>query len=137
MRKALPLIFLLLAATSAPTAGHSVKPPIERMRPGQLQGVLGRRVEGMDGKVMGPVVDVLVDVRGRPRAAVIDFGGYLGVGTRKIAIDWRLLRHWRGPRGAPLRLRLPRADIQAAPQYLPNNGKAIEIVGSTHDMSPR
>ncbi|MDA8095217.1 MAG: PRC-barrel domain-containing protein [Betaproteobacteria bacterium] len=133
MRQALLLICLLMAAASAAGAGNRRDVSLEPLPPGQVQGVLGRKVEGMNGKVMGPVVDVLVDALGRPRAAVIDFGGYLGVGTRRIAIDWRLLSRWRGRRGAPLLLRLRRVDIQAAPQYKPKNGKPIEIVGPAHE----
>lgn len=40
---------------------------------------------------MGRIVDVMVDHKGMVRAAIIDFGGFLGVGTRKIAVDWRAL----------------------------------------------
>ena len=40
---------------------------------------------------MGRIVDVLVDRRGQVRAAIIDFGGFLGVGSRKIAVDWSAL----------------------------------------------
>ena len=40
---------------------------------------------------MGRVVDIVVDSAGQVRAAVIDFGGFLGVGSRKIAVDWNAL----------------------------------------------
>jgi hypothetical protein len=36
---------------------------------------------------MGRVVNVVVDQSGQVRAAIIDFGGFLGVGNRKIAVD--------------------------------------------------
>jgi hypothetical protein len=39
---------------------------------------------------MGRIVDVIVDRSGQVRAAVIDFGGFLGVGSRKIAVDWNM-----------------------------------------------
>ena len=41
---------------------------------------------------MGRVIDIVVDRTGQVRAAVIDFGGFLGVGSRKIAVDWNALR---------------------------------------------
>lgn len=53
--------------------------------------VLGEEVKSAAGADMGRIVDVLADKAGHPRAAVIDFGGFLGVGTRKIAVDWRAL----------------------------------------------
>ena len=40
---------------------------------------------------MGRIVDVLVDGQGMARAAIIDFGGFLGVGSRKIAVAWQAL----------------------------------------------
>ena len=44
-----------------------------------------------EGKEIGRLVDVLVDDQGQPQAAVIDFGGFMGVGNRKIAVDWSAL----------------------------------------------
>ena len=37
------------------------------------------------------MVDVLVKRDGQVRGAVIDFGGFLGVGSRKIVVDWSAL----------------------------------------------
>ena len=54
---------------------------------------------------------------GQPRAAVIDFGGFLGVGSRKIAVDWRLLHFRPTIRKAPIQLGVTRAEVQAAPEY--------------------
>ena len=49
---------------------------------------------------MGRVVDVIVKRNGEVRAAVIDFGGFLGVGSRTIAVDWSALRFpTSGPNG--------------------------------------
>ena len=79
--------------------------------------VLGKSVEGAAGENMGRVVDILVDADGQPRAAVIDFGGFLGVGNRKIAVAWRLLQFRPTDKKAPIRLGVTRAEVQAAPEY--------------------
>ena len=50
-----------------------------------------RRCATPRARIWALVVDVLVDRSGLPLGAVIDFGGFLGVGSRKIAIDWQLL----------------------------------------------
>ena len=50
-------------------------------------GVLGRDVRSPADEAMGRIVDVIVDRGGTVRAAVIDFGGFLGVGSRKIVVD--------------------------------------------------
>ncbi len=60
--------------------------------PRDVEVILGRSVRSSTGEDMGRLVDVLVDREGRPRAAIIDFGGFLGVGSRKIAVDWSVLK---------------------------------------------
>src|SRR4051812_12444006 len=58
-------------------------------------GVLGRDVRSAADEDMGRIVDVIVDRGGQVRAAVIDFGGFLGVGSRKIVVDWNALHFGR------------------------------------------
>ena len=53
----------------------------------EAHGILGRDVRSAANENMGRVVDVIVDRAGVVRAAVIDFGGFLGVGSRKIVVD--------------------------------------------------
>ena len=57
-----------------------------------LSSILGKEVTTPKGEDLGRVVDVLADAEGHVRVAIIDFGGFLGVGTRRIAVDWPLLR---------------------------------------------
>lgn len=104
----------------APPADGRPPPPkhLEPVQPTEAIAILGKKVRGPDGKdIVGPVIDVLVDEGGRPRAAIIDFGGFLGVGSRKIAVDWQLLKFRPADRDAPLMLSLDRTEIQAAPEY--------------------
>ena len=51
-------------------------------------GVLGKEVRSSAGENLGRIVDVLVDQGGQVRAAVVDFGGFLGVGNRRIVVGW-------------------------------------------------
>ena len=57
-----------------------------------VQGILGKEVRSASDENMGRIVDIIVDRTGHVRAAVVDFGGFLGVGSRKIAISWNALR---------------------------------------------
>ncbi len=91
---------------------------VELVEPGQAVSILGKKVVGQDGKaILGPVIDILVDRDGKPRAAVIDFGGFLGVGSRHVAIDWNSLKFRLDDRDAPVQLDLDPAAIKAAPEY--------------------
>ena len=78
---------------------------------------------------MGRIVDVVVDRDGRPRAAVIDFGGFLGVGSRKIAVDWSALTfaHDKAKRDL-VTLELTRDQVKAAPEY--KEGSAVVVLGA-------
>jgi hypothetical protein len=86
----------------------------------QVMTLLGSKAQDLAGEDMGPVVDIVVDRSGRPRALVIDFGGFLGVGSRKIAIDWRLVQFRPENHDAPVLLHLDRAEVQAAPEFVPD-----------------
>jgi hypothetical protein len=84
----------------------------------QAQGILGKEVRSKTGENMGRLVDVVVDRRGQPRAAVIDFGGFLGVGSRKIAIDWNALRFETDENNRDVVIvELTRDQVKAAPEY--------------------
>jgi hypothetical protein len=123
-------------APEQPQTPESEKPESEGPKPKNLEPIppgiavpiLGRKVEGPNHEDMGRVVDVLVDSRGDPRAAVIDFGGFLGVGSRKIAVDWTLLRFNPADPDAPIELGLGRDQVQAAPEYERSESKA-DVVG--------
>jgi hypothetical protein len=80
-------------------------------------GILGRNVAGPDGKVIGRVVDVLVDAGSNPRAAVIDFGGFLGVGTRRVAVNWSDLTFPPTGTDTDIKLDLTADQIRSAPPY--------------------
>lgn len=60
--------------------------------PVAVMSVLGVKVQGPKGEDLGRIVDVLADASGRVRIAIIDFGGFLGVGDRRLAVEWPLLR---------------------------------------------
>jgi hypothetical protein len=93
----------------------------------QLESVLGIRAFSASGEDMGRIVDVIVDRAGEVRAAIIDFGGFLGVGSRQIAVDWRSLRF--EPNGKPgaVVANLTRDQLRVAPVY--KSGEPVVVVG--------
>jgi sporulation protein YlmC with PRC-barrel domain len=94
-----------------------------------VQGILGRQVLSSAGQDMGRVIDVVVDRGGQVRAAVIDFGGFLGVGNRKVAIDWNALHF--APTGSKydrVTLDLTREQVSAAPEY--KDGRPLVVLGA-------
>jgi PRC-barrel domain protein len=94
----------------------------------EVEGILGKSVRSTAGEDMGKIIDVIVKRDGQVRAAVIDFGGFLGVGSRKIAVDWGALSF--PPSGAVdhVVLNLTRDQVRLAPEYRP--GEPIVVLGS-------
>ena len=91
------------------------------------EGILGKSVYSAANEDMGRIVDVIVKRTGEVRAAVIDFGGFLGVGTRTIAVDWSALRF---PTSGPMDhiiLELTRDQVRLAPEYKP--GEPLVVLG--------
>lgn len=105
------LVVLLLTA-AAPQPGE-----VQQVPPEQAIAVLGRTVSDTTGKDIGRLVDVLVSGEGQPQAAVIDFGGFLGVGSRKIAVQWNMLHFAPTDPKRPITLELTQEQIKAAPEY--------------------
>ena len=94
----------------------------------QAQSVLGREVRTSADESMGRIVDVVVDGQGRVRAAVIDFGGFLGVGSRKIAVDWSALHFESGAKRDLVTSELTRDQVKAAPEY--KEKQAVVVLGA-------
>jgi sporulation protein YlmC with PRC-barrel domain len=80
------------APTVAETPAGGIVNAQERAMAVPVMSILGKQVKGPQGEDLGRVVDVLADASGRVRIAIIDFGGFMGVGDRRIAVDWPLLR---------------------------------------------
>jgi hypothetical protein len=116
-----PLLLLTAAAPDAPPAPTApALPPtvaLQPVAPEEAMAVLGHRVVGPDGKDLARLVDVLVDANGNPVAAVLDFGGFMGVGTRKIAVHWSTLAFDPAATTHRITLTLTLDEIKAAPEY--------------------
>ena len=96
------------------------------------EGILGKSVRSAANEDMGRVVDVIVKRTGEVRAAVIDFGGFLGVGSRTIAVDWSALRF---PKSGPMDhiiLELTRDQVRLAPEYKPGEPLVVLGQGDVH-----
>jgi hypothetical protein len=120
-------------APAAPAPDAPAAPPTESKEPPAAvnvldrtatQGVLGREVRSKAGENMGRIVQVIVDrTNGLPRAAIIDFGGFLGVGSRRIAVAWSALQFASDQASERITLELTRDQVKDAPEY--KEGKPI------------
>ena len=107
---------------------NTSQPSVTVLESRQTQSVLGKEVRSSANENMGRIVDVVVDRSGQVRAAVIDFGGFLGVGSRKIAVDWNALHFDNPGERSVITLELTRDQVKAAPEY--REGKPVVILGA-------
>ena len=113
---------------SSPAKANAAGPSyLEPLNPGETIGVLGKSVVAPNGEGLGLITDVIVDRTGQPRAAVIDFGGFLGVGNRKIVVDWGALHFAPADQRDRISLDLSRDQVSAAPEY--KAGQPVVVLG--------
>ena len=116
------------AASALKYAGNG--PPAAEIRPeaathNTLESVLGREVRTSTDRDVGRIIDVLVDRNGRVEAVVIEFGGFLGIGTRKIAVDWSAVRFDAGGDRSVLPVDVTHDQLRIAPEYRPNEPAVV------------
>jgi hypothetical protein len=128
----------LRATPSAIATGpQAVKPApsVTVLSPKQAQSVLGKKVRSSANEDMGRIVDIIVDRKGFVRAAVIDFGGFLGVGSRKIAVDWNALHFAPDSKKTDsITLNLTRDQVKGAPEY--KDKHAVVVLGPAGVLHP-
>ena len=100
-------------AATVPGVVDAVVKPLDA----PVVSILGKKVQSLKGEDLGRVVDVLADSSGRVRVAIIEFGGFLGVGNRRIPVDWSLLRFDPNDADKPLTLIASEKKLQSAPEY--------------------
>ena len=125
------------ARTAPPAATKEPPPPpsVTVIGARDAHGILGREVRSAANEDMGRVVDVIVDRDGTVRAAVIDFGGFLGVGSRKIVVDWKALRFGGvANKKDSITLELTKAQVAAAPEY--KEDAPVIVLGAAGRLQP-
>jgi len=58
----------------------------------RLSDVVGMSVRGQNDENIGEINDLLIGQDGQVQAAVVDVGGFLGIGEHRVAIDWKQLQ---------------------------------------------
>ncbi len=120
----------------APTPPPPVAEAGVKVLPASSSSILGKKVRSQEGDDLGRVVDVLADAQGRVRVAIIEFGGFLGVGNRRIAVDWALLKFHPEDPDAPVDLNVAKQKLQETPEYK-GAAKPLALMGPEAAVAPR
>ncbi|MBL6614111.1 MAG: PRC-barrel domain-containing protein [Reyranella sp.] len=124
-----------VAAMAQTEGGAPGQPSVTVLGTKEVQGILGREIRSTADENMGRIVDVLVDGEGAARAAIIDFGGFLGVGSRKIAVAWQALHFVpAAEKRYSVVLELTRDQVKEAPEY--KEGKPVIVIVASGKLEP-
>ncbi|MBO9515427.1 MAG: PRC-barrel domain-containing protein [Variovorax sp.] len=78
--------------------------------------VEGTSVYNTSGDKLGTIDDLMIDkVSGQVRYAVMEFGGFLGIGTDRYPVPWSMLKYDTGLDGYVVPL--DKATLERAPRY--------------------
>jgi hypothetical protein len=106
-----------------PAAEAPPQPPatIRKLEKGSFFRLLGQDVKSPSDMVVAQLVNVLVDAEAQPVGAVLDYGGFLGVGKRRLAVAWDVLSI--GPSG--IKLSLSREQLRSVPDFKDGEGAIL------------
>ena len=77
--------------------------------------LIGMKVQGSDGKNVGKIRDLVIGPDGNVRYAVLDFGGFLGIGDKYFAVPWDALQRTKD--GKKIALDTTKRDLKKAPGF--------------------
>lgn len=115
------------AQVAPPKAPTPAETPAMVLNGQQVESILGKKVRGTAGDDMGRIIDIIADKTGQVRAAIVDFGGFLGVGNRQIAVDWKAIRFPTDGKTDAVIVDLSKDQLRVAPVYKP--GEQIVVLG--------
>ncbi|MBP2230641.1 sporulation protein YlmC with PRC-barrel domain [Azospirillum agricola] len=78
--------------------------------------LLGKNVYGRDNDKLGEVDDVILDSNGQAKQLVIGSGGFLGIGEKKVAVDYTAA-NWDAQNNRLNMSGLSRDDVKAMPEF--------------------
>ncbi|MCW8087225.1 PRC-barrel domain-containing protein [Sabulicella glaciei] len=82
------------------------------------QSLIGTNVVGSNGRDAGEVRNLVVDSSGQVRAALVEWGGFLGLGTREALVPIDRIRMGQGNERATLNM--TREELERLPRYESN-----------------
>jgi sporulation protein YlmC with PRC-barrel domain len=76
--------------TAPPTAGSVAVAPTTGVFPmaDSAKSLVGKEVYGANGNKIGEIENLLIGSDNRVHAAIVEFGGFLGMGEHQVAVPW-------------------------------------------------
>lgn len=105
-------------ATATPAAPAAGKPAtIAAATPVTGNTLIGAVVHNMQDEKIGTVDDLLVGTDGKISSAVVSVGGFLGMGTRHVIMDWSALTVQRDRNTLVIKTNTTKDALKGMPEY--------------------
>jgi len=79
--------------------------------------VIGTKVKNNNDDTVGSVEDLYVDSSGNIKTVVLSVGGFLGLGSKDVAVKWSDLKETRDGKSVVLTINMSKDDLKALPDY--------------------
>ena len=86
---------------------------------GEISGnaFIGANIRNRNNETVGKVEDVYIDDRGTIKTVVVSVGGFLGMGTKDVAVKWSDIKHSRDGKSLVLTTNWTKDSLKAMPEY--------------------
>jgi hypothetical protein len=102
------------AAPANPSAGFVVQQPNDRL----ASRIVGLNIQNPANETIGEIYDVVLTDTGAIKAYIVSVGGFLGMGTRYVAIDPKAVALRRdGDTSWKATMNATKDQLKAAPEY--------------------
>jgi len=92
----------------------------------KASALIGMNVHGTDGKKLGEIKDLVIDPEeGSVEYAVLEFGGFAGIGDKYFAVPWEALQL--DQTNKKLSLDVHKKDLKNAPGFDKNNWPDLSL----------
>lgn len=80
-------------------------------------GIVRASVRNPAGESIGSVEEVLLTADGTVKSVIVSVGGFLGVGSKRVAMQWKDFKIWQDKDTLTLVTEATKADLKSAPDY--------------------
>lgn len=105
--------------TPAPTTSQPASVPRAGFTTGDVSGVGYARatVRNPAGETIGTVDEIVLSPEGTVKSVIISVGGFLGVGSKRVAMKWGDFKIWQDKDTLTLVTEATKDELKAAPDY--------------------
>jgi len=99
---------------------------------GQMSGsaLIGAKIHNDQKETVGSINDVYLDDSGKVQAVIVSVGGFLGVGSKTVAVKWDDIKYSKDGKSLMLTTSLTSDALKAMPDYITERRKPAEKTGS-------